>query len=374
MSKNLMAVRTIQGPQGPQGPAGPAGPSNIILEKNDPVMYYTTGQNLNYFTNVPSNQELYINNTTPNSGTTLTTILCTEHVSVIGNCETSFNYIAYSNVDDIEPQNPNQQIPPYNPFSYYYQINRNQFRFSCFSDWRWNLDMTKIDKHFKNIYINPQNKIVAIYQYSKPGQIASNGWSYRNCNDIFIRLPFIDDCIVGEEFNFYICKKVRNVYDKNEFGVCDDNQIDCDCQDTSVPPSSYKALLHQFSVGIFIFASEQTSLDTSYITNSDTMEDAIMTGPRVFNYNNMHYYLSLDNETYPDVNSNTNYCKTFSLNPNAMFDFSSVQIKVVWANNKKRFLVTTPLPHFTDNYQTNITMLSVGCTTSQDGVGNGVRI
>lgn len=368
-SRNLMTVRTIQGPPGPPGPMGEPGPSNISLVKPEPIMYITQGEEITFVENIPLYHDLYIKNNTPNSGTTMNFIRCAEHISVVGNCDTSYNYNAFSNINELTVQNPNQV--PYTPFSYYYEINKNKLRFSCFDNWKWNLDMTETNIQFKDIYLYPINKVVAVYQYSYYNPVSggpSPRYSYRNGNDMFIRLPLTSNCYVGQEFNFYICRKVKNIYDKGTFGICEKNQPDCDCDDETYPPSSYKALLHQLSVNIYIFACDKI-VNTSYISNNDNGDDLILNGPRVLkNSDNTYFFLALDNETYSD--EKLSLCNNFSLNPNPMFDYYHVNIKTVWFNNKKRFLVTTPLPPYTDTYQTQDTMMPIVCN-EQGPYNNG---
>ena len=80
----------------------------------------------------------------------------------------------------------------------------------------------------------------------------------------------------------------------------------------------------------------------------------------------------MDNETYfNDFQCDCSDERVFSLNPRNMFDFWKVEISVVTYRNVKRFHVDTPLPPYTNNYQTPITTLPNVCNSSPE-IGQGI--
>lgn len=299
------------------------------------------------------------------------------YILVIGNCDTSGNYQQFVDQENLAEQYPNQTLP----FSYYYQTDKAQLRFECFSSWTWNLDMnvgqnlvtnTPQINIYDEVFIYPHEKLVKTRQITRfnalntdlPTQY-NNVFGYSNENDMFILLPDIEICYIGQKFNFYICRKVRNLYNPACLNCCED--------DSCTVPVPYQALLHQYSINIYIFASDTLNRRNHYISDNNVFDGGLMVGPRV-NYSDDKsiYYLKLDNETYfNDFQCDCTDERVFSLNPRNMFDFWKVEITVVTYRNVKRFHVDTPLPPYTNNYQTPITMLPTVCGSSPD-VGQGI--
>jgi hypothetical protein len=307
------------------------------------------------------------------------------YILVIGNCDTSSNYQQFVDLDNLAEQYPNQV----QPFSYYYQIEKSQLRFECFSSWTWNLDMNVGQNLVTNmpqiniydeIFIYPHEKLVKTRELTRfnalntelPTQYTPI-FGYSNENDIFILLPDIEICYIGQKFNFYICRKVRNLYNPTCMNFDEDETF------TSVP-LPYQALLHQYSVNIYIFASDTLNRRNKYISDNNVFDGGLMIGPRVITSDDKSiYYLKLDNETYfNDLQCDCNDEKIFSLNPKNIFDYWKVEISVVTYRNVKRFHVDTALPPYTNNFSTPITMLPTPCADQQDvGLGlfsNGVSV
>lgn len=303
------------------------------------------------------------------------------HIVVYGNCNTSANYYHYVDIENLQEQYPNKNLP----FSYYFQIEKSPLRFQCFASWTWNLNMnvglnlvtnTPQINIYDEIYIYPHNKLVRTCQltrYNNPSSEYStqynNVWGYRNQNDIFILLPDIEICYVGQKFNFYICKKAKNVYNP----VC----VSCCEEDSCTIPTPYQALLHQNSVNIYIFASDSLNRRNNYISDVNNREDGLIIGQRVMHSDDKSiYYVKLDNETY----FNESQCssspeKVFGLNPGHMFDYWKVEMTVVSYNETKRFHVDTPLPPYINKYTTPITTLPSECENGGSGIfSNGVDV
>lgn len=288
-------------------------------------------------------------------------------ILVIGNCDTSGNYQQFVDQDNLAEQYPNQTMP----FSYYYQVDKSQLRFECFSSWTWNLDMNVGQNLVTNspqiniydeVFIYPHEKLVKTRELTRFNSLNTDLptqytpiFGYSNENDIFILLPDIEICYIGQKFNFYICRKVRNLYNPACLNCCED--------DSCTIPVPYQALLHQYSVNIYIFASDTLNRRNHYISDNNVFDGGLMIGPRVNHSDDKSiYYLKLDNETYfNDFQCDCTDERVFSLNPRNMFDYWKVEISVVTYRNVKRFHVDTALPPYTNNYQTPITMLPTVC-------------
>lgn len=299
------------------------------------------------------------------------------YILVIGNCDTSGNYQQFVDQDNLAEQYPNQTMP----FSYYYQIDKAQLRFDCFSSWTWNLDMnvgqnlvtnTPQINIYDEVFIYPHEKLVKTRELTRFNSLNTDLptqytpiFGYSNENDIFILLPDIEICYIGQKFNFYICRKVRNLYNPACLNCCED--------DSCTIPVPYQALLHQYSTNIYIFASDTLNRRNHYISDNNVFDGGLMIGPRISHSDDKSiYYLKLDNETYfNDFQCDCTDDKVFSLNPRNMFDFWKVEISVVTYRNVKRFHVDTPLPPYTNNYQTPITMLPTACGNQPD-IGQGL--
>jgi hypothetical protein len=233
---------------------------------------------------------------------------------------------------------------------------------------------------YDEIFIYPHEKLVKTRELTRfnalntelPTQYTPI-FGYSNENDIFILLPDIEICYIGQKFNFYICRKVRNLYNPTCMNFDEDETF------TSVP-LPYQALLHQYSVNIYIFASDTLNRRNKYISDNNVFDGGLMIGPRVITSDDKSiYYLKLDNETYfNDLQCDCNDEKIFSLNPKNIFDYWKVEISVVTYRNVKRFHVDTALPPYTNNFSTPITMLPTPCADQQDvGLGlfsNGVSV
>jgi hypothetical protein len=298
-------------------------------------------------------------------------------ILVIGNCNTSGNYQQFVDQDNLAEQYPNQVLP----FSYYYQVEKSQLRFECFANWTWNLDMNVGQNLVTNqlqiniydeIFIYPHEKLIQTRQLTRfnslntdlPTQYTSI-FGYANQNDIFILLPDIETCYIGQKFNFYICRKVRNLYNPACLNCCED--------ESCTVPVAYQALLHQYSVNIYIFASDTLNRKNNYISDNNVFDGGLMIGSRVLHSDDKSiYYLKLDNETYfNDFQCDCSDERVFSLNPRNMFDHWKVEVSVVTYRNVKRFHVDTPLPPYTNNYQTPITTLPNVCNSVPE-IGQGI--
>lgn len=299
------------------------------------------------------------------------------YILVIGNCDTSGNYQQFVDQDNLAEQYPNQT----QPFSYYYQIDKAQLRFECFSSWTWNLDMnvgqnlvtnTPQINIYDEVFIYPHEKLVKTRELTRFNALNTDLptqytpiFGYSNENDIFILLPDIEICYIGQKFNFYICRKVKNLYNPACLNCCED--------DSCTVPVPYQALLHQYSTNIYIFASDTLNRRNHYISDNNVFDGGLMIGPRVLHSDDKSiYYLKLDNETYfNEFQCDCTDERIFSLNPRNMFDFWKVEISVVTYRNVKRFHVDTALPPYTNNYQTPITMLPTACAGQSD-IGQGL--
>jgi hypothetical protein len=239
---------------------------------------------------------------------------------------------------------------------------------------KWNLDMTKFDStiYYKDVYINPTKFSVANIIIPTQQVLTSlnsiNGIQgiqsiqgvqgvpgFVPGNDMFIRLPYLSKCRVGQEFNFYILNKVSNVYSTLDGHICPHTEYDCDCIVGSESiPRSYRVLNEKKSVNIYIFASEPEIDGTDINVSVDNHGCPPLIGPRVLNDTNKnYYYLKLDNEKSVNDRS-VKKTNNFNLNPGSMSDFHHINIKVVpnFVNRSKTFLITTPLPELDYSYTT----------------------
>jgi hypothetical protein len=225
---------------------------------------------------------------------------------------------------------------------------------------------------YDEVFIYPHEKLVKTRELTRFNSLNTDLptqytpiFGYSNENDIFILLPDIEICYIGQKFNFYICRKVRNLYNPACLNCCED--------DSCTIPVPYQALLHQYSTNIYIFASDTLNRRNHYISDNNVFDGGLMIGPRISHSDDKSiYYLKLDNETYfNDFQCDCTDDKVFSLNPRNMFDFWKVEISVVTYRNVKRFHVDTPLPPYTNNYQTPITMLPTACGNQPD-IGQGL--
>lgn len=291
------------------------------------------------------------------------------YILVSGNCDTSSNYNVFVDVDNLDEEFPNQMLP----FSYYYEVDKSSLRFECFSSWIWNLNMnvginvvynTPQINIYEEVYIYPHDKLIKTKELTRYNNLNVSDnittqftpiYGYMNQNDIFILLPDIDMCYIGQKFNFYICRKVRNNYSATCLKCCEDN--------TCTKPIAYQALTHQFNVNVYIFASDTMHAKNYYISDNNSFDGGLMVGPRVQHSDDRSiYYLKVDNETYyNNMQCDCPEQEVIALNPKHVFDYWKVEISVVYYRNIKRFHVDTPLPPYTNNYTTPITWIPRPC-------------
>lgn len=387
MSNGRSRFITVQGLPGPTGPPGNAD-VNFVISRN-PKLYYTSGTNLQHV-QARLSEDLYVN-IHPNNGETLN-IYALESVVVTNNLNTSDNYSLFVlNENTIKGYftSTNYNIPEFktqisNLITFL--ADHPRIRFECVesTNFKWNLDMSQLgllggDRFkFNNIYINGLNEqqiaeknltLDATPLMNVPNSL-SGVVGYCPRNDIFIRLPNLKDCYIGEEFNFTILKKHCNVYDELNLGICEHNEFNCDCiLGADRVPRSYRALRDKKNINIYIFAKKPESAKDDIV---------FFEGPRIISTINKEYrFMKLDNEK-ACVNRCFKRCNNFILNPGSMSDVYSITIKVCPSyenfdsqneDTNKMFVVTSILPELEYLFTTPDTLNVLDCNTNQVTIG-----